>query len=44
MYDWSPEVPEHAKMMMFEIPCRIFVDTKPPAPLRGDSSHLGSGE
>ena len=32
MYDWSPGGPEHAKMMVFDIPCRVFVDMKPPAP------------
>ncbi len=43
MYDWNPGGPEHAKMMGFDILCRIFVDMKPPAPHTGHTSHLGSG-
>ena len=43
MYDWNPGGPEHAKMMGFDIPRRVFVDMKPPAPHTGHTSHLGSG-
>ena len=41
MYDWSLGVPEHAKIMMVEILCRIFVDTKPPAPAEATPATSG---
>ena len=44
MYDRSPGGPEHAKMMVFDIPCRpcrVFVDPKPPAPAEATPATSG---